>query len=66
MKKITKTFYDCEHGGDVEEIEAIINKAGGNIISKNFNYDAEQLTLVIEVADINNFLNSVKDEYWFN
>lgn len=62
---ITRSFYDVEHGGDISEIKDIIWKAGGKIINEDFNYDAEQLQLVIEVDDAAAFREKVKGEYWF-
>ena len=60
-----RRFYDCEHGGDIDEIKTIIWKNGGKITHEEFNYDAEQLYLEWEVSDAAKFRESVKGEYWF-
>lgn len=65
MAEITRTFYDCEHGGDIDEIIDIITQAGGKVTHQEFDYDAEQLCLTIEVDDVKAFREKVKGEYWF-
>ena len=60
-----RTFIDCEHEGDINEIKDIIWKNGGKILSQRFDYDGERLYLEWEVNDAAKFRKAVKDEYWF-
>ena len=46
------TFYDVEHGGDIDEIKRKIWKyGGGRIVHEEHNYEAEILHISYEVAD---------------
>ena len=47
---IEKEFYDIEHQGDVDPIRDAIHKLGGTIKDQNFNFDAEQWIVVVEVT----------------
>ncbi len=66
MPQFTKTFYDIEHEGDEREINDAIYNNGGKIISRSYNYEAEQLELTIEVPDIAKFREAVKGDYYFS
>ena len=48
-------FYDIEHEGDMEPYRDAIHEIGGEIVSENFNYDAEQWEVGVKKA--------IKDEY---
>lgn len=67
MKKRTKTFYDVEHHEDINQIKEIITKHGGKVLSQNFDYDEEEVTLEFEVPDEFDDLIKADAEadYWF-
>lgn len=45
------TFYECEHGGDVDHYEADLRRSGARIIDSDLNEDAESCTIEFEVTD---------------
>lgn len=47
---IEKEFCDIEHDGDMEPIRSAINKEGGKIVREDFNYEAEQWIVEVEVT----------------
>lgn len=49
--RLQVTFYECEHGGDVDHYEADLRRAGAKIIESNLNSEAECCTIEIDVAD---------------
>jgi hypothetical protein len=66
MDTINKTFYDVEHGGDIDEIKSVIHNNGGSITHERFEYDAEMLELTWTVPDRKAFWEAVKGTYYFN
>lgn len=66
MDTITKTFFDVEHEGDIQEITDVINSNNGEVLNREFNYDAEQVTIIWQVPDRKAFWEAVKGTYYFD
>jgi hypothetical protein len=58
--RLNITFYECEHGGDVDHYEADLRRAGATIVDSDLNSEAESCTIQVEVADKYTFLDSFK------
>jgi hypothetical protein len=51
MKTLTLEFYECEHGGDLNNYMEDIIECGGKIIDSDIDYEAEIGEVVVEVED---------------
>ena len=59
-RKFRLAFYECEHGGDMDNYIDDVAKAGGRVTDTSLNEDAETCYLTIEVADYAAFLEAFK------
>jgi len=41
------SFYECEHGGDLDNYISDVEESGGCVIARDLNHDAEIGTIVI-------------------
>ena len=67
-KTIRMTFYECEHGGDLEYYTDDLVLSGAKIISSHVDHDAEIGHVMAEVDDYDLFLEKFKvtDSYGFS
>jgi hypothetical protein len=59
--KLTVTFSECEHDGDLDNYKEDIIKCGGKILSSSLDSDEETGTVVFEVEDKIIFRNKFID-----
>ena len=48
-------FFECEHGGDLDDIIYDIHKSGGFVISSDHDYEEETCVCTIKVDDLEAF-----------
>ncbi len=60
--KTSHTFYDIEHDGDKTEIYEALRQLGAKILNEDFNYEAEQWWIEVELNEkIENFWGKVEE-----
>ena len=59
--RLNITFYECEHGGDVDHYEADLRRAGAVIVESEFNDSEESCTIQVDVADKSSFKEAFKE-----
>lgn len=60
MKKLGKEFSEVEHWDDARRIDAAIEKAGGNVIHRNADYENETYAVIVETEDPVGFWDKVE------
>lgn len=61
MARMTITFGECEHAGDLENYKADLEDSGAKVLGSSANYAEENCSITVSISDYAPFLERFKE-----